>query len=296
MLPGALIAAEKSGRPSATIVHSVWFIPVRGAAPFGLGLVPKDGLRDRAIVGASRLAFDVVRPMVNRARRRLGLAPVRHVVDQLVRANRTLVLTDHRLDTPPEPLPEGTVYTGPEVDRDGAPIDFALPAGDEPLVLVALSTTDQHQTRALTRIAEAIALVDARAVITTGPVDPAELPASPKVVAVRYAPHATILRDAALIVTHGGHGTTMEALAAGVPLLFMPFGRDQPEIASRVVRRGAGLRVSRRAHASTIAAALRDLLDNNDHFRSNAATLARGIAEYTAADRVISELEALATL
>src|SRR5204862_434107 len=73
---------------------------------------------------------------------------------------------------------------------------------------------------------------------------PSELRLPANVVAVGSAPHRAVLPSARLVVAHGGHGTTMKALACGVPLLTVPLGRDQADIAARVVEAGAGLRLS----------------------------------------------------
>jgi hypothetical protein len=56
----------------------------------------------------------------------------------------------------------------------------------------------------------------------------------------RSAPHGEILRQASLLITHCGHGTTLKALAAGVPMVCMPMGRDQNDTAARVVHASAG--------------------------------------------------------
>ncbi len=57
------------------------------------------------------------------------------------------------------------------------------------------------------------------AIVTTGlAVDPAALSASENVTVVATAPHRPVMEHAALVVTHGGHGTVMKALAAGLPL------------------------------------------------------------------------------
>jgi UDP:flavonoid glycosyltransferase YjiC (YdhE family) len=44
-------------------------------------------------------------------------------------------------------------------------------------------------------------------------------------------------------VTHGGMGATQKALAPGVPVCVVPFGRDQPEVARRVEVAGAATRL-----------------------------------------------------
>lgn len=79
----------------------------------------------------------------------------------------------------------------------------------------------------------------------------------PNVALERFAPHAAVLPQAALVVAHAGHGTVMAALSAGVPLVAVPMGRDQPDVARRAERHGTGVSVP--ADAST--AALRAAID-----------------------------------
>ena len=50
----------------------------------------------------------------------------------------------------------------------------------------------------------------------------------------RFVPHQDVLPQAAAVITHAGLGTVHAALAHGLPLVCMPIGRDQPDIAARV--------------------------------------------------------------
>jgi UDP:flavonoid glycosyltransferase YjiC (YdhE family) len=59
----------------------------------------------------------------------------------------------------------------------------------------------------------------------------------------RFVPPGPILKRAACAVTHGGAGITQKALAAGVPVCAVPFGRDQFEVARRVEVADAGARL-----------------------------------------------------
>ena len=62
-------------------------------------------------------------------------------------------------------------------------------------------------------------------------------------------------RDAqVVVVTHGGHGTVMKALAAGVPLVILPHGRDQADTAARVTARSAGIALKRTAKRAVVSA------------------------------------------
>ena len=52
-----------------------------------------------------------------------------------------------------------------------------------------------------------------------------------------------MLERAAAVVSHSGMGIVQKAIAAGVPIAAVPFGRDQPEVARRVVEAGAGVQL-----------------------------------------------------
>jgi len=65
-----------------------------------------------------------------------------------------------------------------------------------------------------------------------------------------------VLPYCSAVITHGGHGTVMKALIAGVPLVVVPLGRDQPGNAARVIRAGAGLRLRKNASVSALRAAV----------------------------------------
>ena len=109
------------------------------------------------------------------------------------------------------------------------------------------------------------------ALVTTGPaVDPAVIRAPQNVSVRRWARHADVLPYCAAVVTHGGHGTVLKALAAGVPLVIAPLGRDQPDNAARVIRAGAGLRVRRTADIATLQRAIGRVLDDHQQGRGPA--------------------------
>jgi UDP:flavonoid glycosyltransferase YjiC (YdhE family) len=145
----------------------------------------------------------------------------------------------------------------------------------------------------LRRIAAALGELPVRAVVTTGnAIDPADVPAPANVQVVRSAPHSAILPHAAAVVTHGGHGTVVKALAAGVPLLVLPMGRDQLDNAARVVAQGAGLQLKPGAGSAAIAAGVRRLLDEPAH-REAAGRLGALLREDARRDDAVRELEEL---
>ena len=97
-----------------------------------------------------------------------------------------------------------------------------------------------------------------------------EVPANATV--AEYLPHSAVLERASVAVTHGGMGATQKALARGVPVCVVPFGRDQLEVGRRVEVSGAGTRVPRRRLTQArLRSAVRDAMARTDGARRVAA-------------------------
>ena len=62
----------------------------------------------------------------------------------------------------------------------------------------------------------------------------AEIAAPANATVCQFVPHSLVLGRAACAITHGGMGVTQKALARGVPVCVVPYGRDQFEVARRV--------------------------------------------------------------
>jgi MGT family glycosyltransferase len=204
-------------------------------------------------------------PPLNATLRAHGLRPIGELFELLDRVAEVLVLTSPSFDFSSTRLPGNVRYVGPELaDPDWATDDAGSwrPDGNAPLVLVAGSSVYQDQTDLLRRAATALGRLPVRGLVTTGrAVDPRDVPAPGNVRVVRAAPHRAVLAEAAVAVTHMGHGSALKSLAAGVPLVCIPMGRDQKDNTVRVLRLGAGVRVSRKASPEQIAAGVRRVLD-----------------------------------
>jgi MGT family glycosyltransferase len=236
------------------------------------------------------------RSQINALRRQYGLGPLSHVLDQVRSARRQLVLTSSAFDFPAT-LPAGARYVGPVLDDPvWAETPWMPPAGDAPLVLVAMSSTFQDQVGCLQRVLDALGTMAVRGVMTAGPaVDAAELAPPTNVTILESAPHRQVLRHSALVVTHGGHGTVMKALAAGVPMVLLPHGRDQADTATRVTMRGAGIALERTSRSRTIAAAARRVLQSPS-YQAAAQRLGEAIRRDAASDALVRELEQIPSL
>jgi MGT family glycosyltransferase len=296
---GAMIAAEARRLPFDVLISNAYPLPAKGMPPFGMGLSPARGplgrLRDRTMRTASiRLIDRYALPRVNALRAEHGLEPVAMTWGQMQRARRQLVLTSAAFDFPAV-LPENARYVGPILDDPAwaADEDWAPPAGDAPLVLVAMSSTFQNHVACLQRIVDALGSLPVRGLVTTGPAVPSEAIRAPaNVTVVVSAPHREVMRQASLVVTHGGHGTVIKALAAEVPLVILHHGRDQADNAVRVTARGAGVAVPRRASARRIARAISEVI-GTPTYRQAAAQLGGAVARDAAGSALLDELEQL---
>ena len=135
------------------------------------------------------------------------------------------------------------------------------------------------------RAIDALAWLPIRLLVTVGnDVDPADLGRVPDNVRVeRWVPQARVITGAAAMVGHGGSGSTLQALTAGVPLALVPLFADQPYNARRVAELGAGLTLD--PSLDGLADAVRDLLAQPGY-----AAAARAIADEIAALPLVDDV------
>src|SRR5205085_5314735 len=126
-----------------------------------------------------------------------------------------------------------------------------------------------------------------------GAIKAGELRASGNCVIVDSAPHTVVMREAALVITHGGHGTVMRALVNRVPMLVIPHGRDQNDNAVRVTERGAGLSLMPHASVDEIRNACERLLQEAS-FKIAAARLGVHVARDAENSTIVEEFERIA--
>jgi MGT family glycosyltransferase len=295
---GAQIAAEAERVPFAFLVSNLLSFRGSGTPPLGPGLEPARGplgrARDRALNRFMARLFDKGLDQLNEVRRANDLEPIGSVLENFARADRLLLMTSRAFEYESFTPPPNVRLVGPRLDDPAWAGDWTPPPGADPLVLVGMSSTFMDHADVLQRSADALGRLPVRGVLTTGPAVPVHAIDSPaNVTVVERAPHSEVLRHASAIVTHAGHGTVLKALAAGVPVVALPLGRDQLDNAARVAHHGAGLRLKPKASAEAIADALRRVLDEPS-FAQNARRLADAIAEETAEDHAAEELEGLA--
>lgn len=165
-------------------------------------------------------------------------------------------------------------------------------------VAAAIGLFPRLYRSALDQLAE----LDVRVLMTTGrSVDPTELGTLPSNARVeQWVPQADVLAEAAAVVGHGGFGTTLGAIAAGVPSVVLPlFASDQYMNAERVSETGAGIGlpgldspVADPRSAGDLAAAVQGVLDD-PRFRTRARQFAEEVANLPSVAEFPARLEAI---
>lgn len=301
MLPGVMAACESRGQRFAVLASNLCFYPIPGMPAFGPGLPPPRNREEEEIHEQIRAAtigmFDHGLESLNHTRRVLKLPPLIHATDQIHAAERFLLGTSRAFDFPIARLPEFIRYVGPLLEDVPATEGWSPPWPEfdpRPLVLVGFSTTYQNHAGVLQAVMDAMAGMHARGLVTLCQVSPGDVNPPPNACVVSHLPHDVVMRDASLIITHGGHGTVMRALKHRKPLLIMPHGRDQDENAIRVTERGAGLNIPASSAVERIREAIRSLLDN-PAFTNAASRLGEAINREPEDQAVEDMLEELTT-
>jgi UDP:flavonoid glycosyltransferase YjiC (YdhE family) len=265
----AAMAAEVEARPWATLVPHVLPVSEPGLPPYSLGTV-----MPRTRVGA-RL-WSAVQPVLGRgeergrvelngARARVGLPPLAHVHGGISRG-LALVATFPQLEYPRRTWEPSMRLTGPLLwERPFGEVE--PPPGDDPLVLVAPSTSQDPSHRLLRAALEGLAGEPVRVLATTNrrpPPRPLPVPENARL--VDWVSYARTMPRCDAVISHAGHGTLARALVSGAPVLACPDVGDMAENAARVRWSGVGVSLPRRFQTPRgVRLALRRLLSNRSY-------------------------------
>lgn len=248
---GARIAQEKLGVPLATIhLQPIMFRSTIQPACFGfpdiLGHLPRC-LRRLYLRAADQFLLDpLLGEETNSLRLELGLPPVHRFFNEWVHSPQLIIGFFPEWFAPPAPdWPSNVVLTGfPLWDEAGLrnpPPRLAefLSAGPAPIVFTAGSAMVQAE-QFFQVSAEICRISGQRGLFLTQYPGQLPTPLPRGSCHYDYVPFSAVLPHAAVLVHHGGIGTTAQAIAAGIPQLVVPSAHDQPDNAVRVQRLGIG--------------------------------------------------------
>jgi UDP:flavonoid glycosyltransferase YjiC (YdhE family) len=206
-----------------------------------------------------------------------------------------LFLTDADIDPGRyDPALAGYVWTGTtEVGHESQPCSNLA----RPRVLVALSSTPFPGMFAVyRRIIAALSTLPLDAVVTTGGVDlGGQLQGSAHIEIRGWADHGQILPTVDLMIAHGGHSSTLKALAHGVPLLILPVNpiADQRLIGRIVDSLGAGRWLPKTARSAVIRHAVVAILADTSIIARARSTGRRLRARTDGAEVAADHIEAI---
>ena len=280
------MAADLLGVPWVELSPHPLYLPSRGLPPVGSGLAPGTGplgrLRDSALRVLTARSVRAGERQRSWARRQIGL-PGRDPGPR-----RRLIATLPALEVPRPDWPAEAVVVGPlHFEPTGAVLP--IPPGEGPVVVVAPSTavtgTGGLAELALRELVPGRTLpAGARLVVSRIAGDDIEVPPW---ASAGLGRQDELLRAADVVICGGGHGMLSKTLLAGVPMVVVPGGGDQWELANRVVRQGSA-RLVRPLTGDALAAAVGEVL-SAPGCREAARRAARGIAEVADPVRVCHE-------
>jgi UDP:flavonoid glycosyltransferase YjiC (YdhE family) len=253
-------AAELRGLPWVELNPQPLYRPSKGLPPIGSGLASGVGIRgkvrDAVLRAMSARSWRQGLRQRAESRTEIGLP----AIDPGPR--RRLIATLPALEVPRPDWPAEAVIVGP-LHFEPTSSKLAIPAGSGPVLVVAPSTAKTGilglAELALNTLTPGEALPEGSRVVVSrlgGPDEPV-----PPWAVVGLGRQDELLSNADVVICGGGHGMVSKTLLAGVPLVVVPGGGDQWEIANRVVRQGSALLV-RPLTAEALAAAVREVLSS----------------------------------
>ncbi|OBA80216.1 glycosyl transferase [Mycobacterium sp. 1164966.3] len=245
---GALSAAEAGDIPWACFSPFTPLLRADGMPPFGPGLKPLPNrfgrIRDAVVRAAVSGPVNSGLPPLNKIRDELQLRRVGSMDEFWRRAPLMLVASGKPFEYPQADWGDAVQMIGPcPFDPGPGTAPDWLASIDRPIVLVTTSSEKQGDEKLVPTAIAALADEPVHVVATVPAGQPAEVSTISNATVCHFVPHGPLLDRAVCAVTHGGMGATQKALARGVPVCVVPYGRDQFETARRVEVARCGTRL-----------------------------------------------------
>lgn len=270
------LAADLLGLPWVELNAHPLYRPSKALPPVGSGLAPGTGLdgrlRDLVMRGLSARSWRA--GLRQRSAARVGIGLPADDPGPL----RRLIATLPALEVPRPDWPAEAVIVGP-LHFEPTTTVLPLPPGDGPVVVVAPSTASTG-AGGLTELALEILVpgdvLPAGSRVAVSRLEGAEREVPPWAV-IGLGRQDELFSAADLLICGGGHGTVAKSLLAGVPMVVVPGGGDQWEIANRLVRQGCA-RLVRPLTATALAEMTREVL-GSPRYREAAERAGAGVAQ-----------------
>ena len=241
MEPAGGAIAEYLGIPFITVCNALAINRDIDVPPPFTPWRPGSRLRNRIGYAIGDYTTKPVTKVVARYRRQWKLSALASADESFSRLAQICQMP-RELDYQHRNLPASFHYVGP-LRESGETIPFPWERLDgRRVVYSSLGTLQNRRPEVLRIIAGACADMDVQLVFSHGggmsDDQTSRLPGNP--IVVSYAPQRAVIARASLTITHAGLNTVLDSLAAAVPLVTIPITYEQPAIAGRVERTGAG--------------------------------------------------------
>lgn len=289
---GAAAFAEAQGQP--WIMFMPYLLPIfsNDTPAFGPGFSPPRNfihrLRDRVVTRLVQRAVKSIIDELNKFRSELNVSSLEKYEDIFSKPGLVLYRTAEPFEYPRKEWPENILPIGP---------GLWAPPGDKPKwiedlpspkILVSVSTEMQDDGAIIETALSALSDQQGSVIVTTSVYDPDRFKTSQENVYIKkFLPHAWVIPQMDVVVTHGGMGTTQRALAAGVPVCVVPWGRDQSETARRVEVSGAGTMLPRNKLNEK---QLREAIQGAMNCSKGASNIAKAFKESGGAKRAVKAI------
>lgn len=302
---GARFASERTATPWVTVSVVPLALPSRALPPPGLGLAPARGPMGRARDALLRSLGGVVLRGLQRAyadeRRRAGLPSNGPTLESAFFSPDLICASGvEELEYPRPDATAPVVFVG-ELTRHDAesgaePGARPLPdwwgeldATTLPVVHVTQGTLNVDPRDLIAPTFAALGRQRVLLVATTGRADDASLPfpAPPNARVAGRVPYRALLPRTDVMITNGGWGGVLAALAHGIPVVVAGGDVDKPEVAARAAWAGAGVNLhAGRPRARAVLAAWRRV-STDAAYRTAAQRIAASFAEHDGPAEVV---------
>ncbi len=252
--------------------------------------------RDRRFNEGMLAASKPFRDFIGAYRLKAGMGPFSF--DSLWSGLAQITQQPAEFEFPRRNLPACFHFTGPFARRsDRPPTPFPWDRLDgKPLIYASFGTTQNRIRHLYDAVAKVTSNLDAQVVLSLGGAETVELPNElpENLLVVPFAPQLELLEQAVLTITHAGMNSTLECLAAGVPMVAVPIAHDQPGVAARIEWTGTGVRIpASECEPARLRNAVETVLGNAS-FRESARRFQQIIAEGNGIDRATDIIERVA--
>lgn len=197
-------------------------------------------------------------------------------------ADITLHATDPEFDFQPTQLPDNHHYVGFLLWEQPIEASIVLDNPGDPWALITLSSVRQEDEIIFANSAlQALANRPVRTLLTQPDEDIRnKLDSLPENALITgYLPHSPVLKRSSIVINHAGHGIVSKAMKYGVPMVLLPWDRDQPGVAARAEKLGIAQVVPRaNANPQEVMRAIATLFED-PHYREASLHHAQRLAE-----------------